>query len=445
MILNNSNYSTSDPSLSHIPPSPQPTNRSQRISHSLPLPFHLIYCGFYIFFSVLAAGMMHLFKPVKEEWTFLTTLAHSAVRSILVSSSPQGRHSMGIIRFLTKFKIPDWVFPGKFEHAKIIIDDNAFLSAAVYKALDLDASNLKFIPHERTTLSGEWIENNASKNSKNVILFLHGGAHIFLSPNTHRVITTRLSQNCDAKVFALDYRLAPEAPFPSAIEDALAAYVALVKPFGFDSNCHFEGNYVPVTPNKLIVMGDSSGGCLSLQLLGVINKLGLPMPAGCVLISPFIDHEMKSESWYRNWHSDFLSLDMAGVKWAMEIYSNGVDPGNHRVSPIHASLENFPPILIQAGDSEVVTDDSLRLFQKSSKFNTSIELQLYKDMFHVFHTFPFLKQSTYAFERIGIFFKLHSCSEDDDSGISLDRNAVRVKRTAILINRKNECQFIESI
>lgn len=97
-------------------------------------------------------------------------------------------------------------------------------------------------------------------------------------------------------------------------------------------------------------MGDSSGACLTLQLLQVLRNLNLPMPAGAVLMSPFLDHEMQSVSWHQNWNSDFLALDMKGVEWAMTIYANGIPKNHPAISPIHCELHDFPPILIVSFD-----------------------------------------------------------------------------------------------
>jgi epsilon-lactone hydrolase len=196
-----------------------------------------------------------------------------------------------------------------------------------------------------------------------------------MSPQTHRVITNQVAIASQCAVFVLDYRLCPETPFPGAIEDALCAYLALTQPNGLEgSKCVFKthkqsphnplaahiplsgptNSVGPIDPSRLFIMGDSSGACLSLQLLYTIMALGMPNPAALTLISPFLDHEMKSPSWHKNWNSDFLSLDMAGVEWAMQIYSNGLHPAHKSLTPLYSNLESLPPILIQSGDSEVV-------------------------------------------------------------------------------------------
>jgi acetyl esterase/lipase len=248
-----------------------------------------------------------------------------------------------------------------------------------------------------------------------------------MSPNTHRGITSEAARSCNAKVFALDYRLAPENPFPSAVVDALAAYLALVQPDAVvGSNCSL--NTKVYSNNQVFLMGDSSGCSLILQLLQTLKALSLPMPAGACLMSPFVNNELSGKSWQRNWNSDFVSLgnfllnlDMDGVHWAIQMYSNGLDPAHRSLSPICGDLSGLPPILIQAGDSEVVADDAILLFKVSSQAGNPVELQLFKHMFHCFQTFGFLPQAGIAFSRMGKFINnqlTQGCSSE--SGISLE-------------------------
>ena len=189
----------------------------------------------------------------------------------------------------------------------------------------------------------------------------------------------------------LDYRLAPEARYPSAIEDALAAYCFLLgihldPSIGIKSR----GSMPPFSKacQKVMIMGDSSGGCLALQLLHTLRTIGLPMPIGAVLMSPFVDNDLKSESWHLNWNSDFMSLDVHGIKWAISIYANGTPFEDSILSPINMDLTSFPPLLIQAGDSEVVLNDAERLHQRAAGYKVVSELQIFTDMFHVFQGMP---------------------------------------------------------
>lgn len=270
----------------------------------------------------------------------------------------------------------------------LVIEGSDALQDAIHEALDLtDKLTFTTRGHSRT-IPGEWVippakpslghqnppsqslgsvnlgnQNilNATNQQDPVILYLHGGyhstqssAHIFFSSRTHRVITNSIAIAAQCPVFVPDYRLCPETPFPGAIEDAVACYLALIQPTAIpNSKCTLSLQNT-VDPRRVFLMGDSSGAALALQLLHTLAALSLPLPAGLCLISPLLDHELKSPSWHKNWNSDFMSLDMAGVAWALEIYSNGLPLSHPCVSPLYSTLKDLPPILVQAGDSEVV-------------------------------------------------------------------------------------------
>ncbi|KAJ3329020.1 hypothetical protein HDU91_003951, partial [Kappamyces sp. JEL0680] len=315
-----------------------------------------------------------------------------------------------------------------FTPATVTIQGSLELAKQVRKALHVKKNELTYIPpleHERE-LAGEWVDfvdhaaDLEDDPNSPIILYLHGGAHIFMSPNSHRFITSEAARNCKARVFAVDYRLAPEAPFPSAVEDAVACYLALVQPLALPKMKATVGNAKVVSNHRVFLMGDSSGSSLVLQTLQVLKALDLPMPAGCVMLSPFLDHTMAGQSWHTNWNSDFLSLDMHGVKWAMEMYTNGLEPHHPSCTPLNGDLSNLCPILIQSGDSEVVMDDAILFHQRASSAGNQIQLQLYKDMFHVFHTFPHLPQSAFALKRAGVFIRSQVAEATrSDSGVSL--------------------------
>lgn len=176
-------------------------------------------------------------------------------------------------------------------------------------------------------------------------------------------------------------------------------------------------------------MGDSSGGCLTLQLLYLIKAMDLPEPLGGVLISPFIDHDLKSESWHLNWNSDCLSLDIHGIAWAMSIYANGKTVTNPFVSPINLDLRGLPPLLIQVGEAEVVLNDSEKLHKRATDQGVLSELQVYRDMFHVFQVFSYIPEAKEAVKRIGIFFKERVSSEAITVGSHPLGLQVNIRRT----------------
>ncbi|KAI8900976.1 alpha/beta hydrolase fold-domain-containing protein [Globomyces pollinis-pini] len=333
-----------------IPDAPSPTLMLQKLSQSLPLIFHLMISSAVFFYTFLLSILTHLIDgPILDSWDLQTTILHSMLKSVLLTNPPQGRHSLDIVRFATSFKVPKFVFKNTtIQETSITLQNAENFSQQVRDALDIKNLRWKDTPSDVRTVHGEWIiPKVTTPEDDTVVLYLHGGAHIFMSPGTHRGITSEIAKACKARVFAADYRLAPENPFPAGIEDALAAYLALALPEGINgSSCRFNEEFQVVSTTRIFIMGDSSGGCLTLQLLQALRALNLPMPAGAVMLSPFLDHKFDSISWHVNWNYDFLSLDMAGVDWAVEIYSNGTARDHPSISPMYADLKNFPPMLI---------------------------------------------------------------------------------------------------
>lgn len=207
----------------------------------------------------------------------------------------------------------------------------------------------------------------AGQPTPNAILYLHGGAYCVGSPATHRVITGNLARLAGASVFAVDYRLAPEQPFPAALDDAVAAYRGLLGA-GFEPRC-------------VAIAGDSAGGGLALATALRLRELGERQPAALVVFSPWVDlgapdrgpvppgEVMISPPWL----AECASLYLAG-RAATEPLA----------SPIHADLTGLPPVLVQVGTDEVLLADSRRLRSKLDAAGVAGELQEYPRRWHVF-------------------------------------------------------------
>ena len=227
-----------------------------------------------------------------------------------------------------------------------------------------------------------------------------------MSPGSHRYMTSELSKNTNSRVFALDYRLAPENCYPCSLVDALAAFLALTETQLTDISCSI--NNITYKHSSIIIAGDSSGGCLALQLLLAIKMLRLPQPNAAILISPFLNNECNSNSWLLNSYRDFMTLDYVGIKWALDVYSNGMDLSNEFISPINNDLKDLCPILVQAGDCEILFDDSIKLSSVG-------KVEIYRGGFHVFQMFG-LEIGRVAFSRIGDFVdEILNGQEDDKS------------------------------
>ncbi len=218
------------------------------------------------------------------------------------------------------------------------------------------------------------------------IFYLHGGGYSIGSVATHRNLIVRLARAADANAFAIDYRLAPEHPFPAALDDAVRAWHWLLD----------RG----VDPRRAIIAGESAGGGLTLATLIAIRDAGEPMPAGAVAISPWADLTLSGRSIDENARYDYLARPV------LETYVRRYaprDPAHPLVSPVYADLGGLPPLLIQAGAAEALVDDAIVLAERAQRANVQAKLRIYDDMIHVFHVFPSLPASRDAVREIGEF------------------------------------------
>lgn len=201
-----------------------------------------------------------------------------------------------------------------------------------------------------------------------VILYLHGGAYLGGSPRTHRGMLARLARAAGCRVLALDYRLAPEHPYPAPLEDAVAAYRALLA----------KGT----KPEQIVIAGDSAGGNLALVTAIALREAGLPLPAKLVLLSPWTDMTSSSGSYTSRVQRERI-LDVAAIQRAATTFADGRKLADPRLSPLFADLAGLPPMLIQVGDDEVLLEDSTRLADAAHAAGVSVTLQVWPGMWHV--------------------------------------------------------------
>jgi len=242
---------------------------------------------------------------------------------------------------------------------------------------------------ERCMVQGVGVEIIKPKKPsvKGAILYLHGGAFCIGSPKTHRSITTRLAAMTGFEVWAVDYALAPEHPFPGGIADVMTAYSALLSR-GFSGK-------------DIIIAGDSAGGMLTLAAAVRIKHARQPMPAGLVLISPLTDGQYTGESIQTKRETDpVLSYDW--IHTCAAAYQFPVNDSSH--NPLRNPLNGLPPILTQVGDEEMLLDDSLRLHEHATRCGVAIRTEVYEHRWHVFHAqAPFLRSAQTALQRIADF------------------------------------------
>ena len=242
-------------------------------------------------------------------------------------------------------------------------------------------------------VAAEWIDApNADENT--VLLYLHGGGYAFGSMRTHRVMLAHVSRAAEARVLGLDYRLAPEFPFPAPIDDSVAAYRWLLS----------QG----VNPKKIVIGGDSAGGGLMVAVLVALKYLGEPMPAAGVGSSSWTDMEATGQSFVTNAEVD-PSVNRDRILTIAKLYMAGKDHSAPLASPIHADLTGLPPLLLQVGSIETLLDDTNVLAHRAKAAGVEVEVDVWDDMPHVWHHFaPILPEARQAIERIGQFIKKHT-------------------------------------
>jgi acetyl esterase/lipase len=247
---------------------------------------------------------------------------------------------------------------------------------------------------EKVTVAGtpaEWFRREDAAQGP-VILYLHGGGYAIGSIETHRDLIARLCRASRASALALEYRLAPEHKFPAQLEDALCAYQWLL-----DEN---------IDPRRIVIAGDSAGGCLAISTLLKLRDVGHPLPAAGVALSPWIDPEITGSTVDVNERYDYL-----GRRVLSQYVKRWLDPTqlkNPLAAPLNADLSGLPPLLIQVGSAEVLLDDSRRIAERAKAAGVDVTLRVWEDMIHVWHLFAFMApQGVAAIEEIGAFIREH--------------------------------------
>jgi acetyl esterase/lipase len=235
----------------------------------------------------------------------------------------------------------------------------------------------------------EWV--TAPGAGSRVVLYLHGGGYVVGSVNTHRDLAGRLSRAAGARVLVLDYRLAPEHPFPAAVDDALAAYRWLLS----------DGR----VPTDVAIGGDSAGGGLTLATLVALRDAGLPLPAAGVCLSPWTDLAGTGESLRTKAAVDPM-VQWSRLAQMADAYLAGQDARTPLASPLYADLRDLPPLLIQVGTAETLLDDATRIAERAQAAGVDVTLEPWDDMIHVFQAFAgLLPEGQQAVERIGAFIR----------------------------------------
>ena len=242
-------------------------------------------------------------------------------------------------------------------------------------------------------IDAEWITAPGASNDR-YVLYLHGGGYVIGSIKTHRDLMGRVSRAAKAKVLGLNYRLAPEHPFPAAVDDAVAGYRFLLA----------QG----AKPSRIAIAGDSAGGGLAAAALVAIRDAKLPNPGAGVLLSPWVDMEAIGESMTTRIDKD-PAIRKEGLVQMAQAYLQGKDPRTPLAAPLYANLQGLPPLLIQVGDAEVLLDDSTRLSDHARAAGVQTKLEVWPEMIHVWHLFAsFLPEGQQAIDGLGKFIVEHT-------------------------------------
>ncbi len=256
-------------------------------------------------------------------------------------------------------------------------------------AEDVSTESLKIGAMEAEWIVPKEIENDA------VILYLHGGGYCIGSITSHRSLVSFIAKSAKAKALSIGYRLAPENPFPAAVEDAVAAYRWLLT----------EGN----SARHIVIAGDSAGGGLTLATLLDLKQKGEQLPAAGVCLSPWVDLEAIGDSITSKADIDPM-VTKDGLLEMTQAYLGNTDPKTPLAAPLYGDFEGLPPLLIQVGEAEILLDDANRVTERAKQVGVEVVLENWADMVHVWQFFAAMgvPESKEAIDAIGSFIQKYA-------------------------------------
>ncbi len=242
-------------------------------------------------------------------------------------------------------------------------------------------------------VAAEWV-GAPGFDPDRALLYLHGGGYAIGSLNTHRRMAYDISAACGVRVLVIDYRLAPEHPFPAAVDDAATAWRWLLQ----------QG----LKPGRLAIAGDSAGGGLTIATLVNLRDQKLALPACAVAVSPWVDLEGVGTSMTARSAMDPM-VQKAGLSWMAGMYLAGKDPKTPLAAPLHADLKGLPPVLVQVGSAETLLDDAMRIAEKLHNSGVEVRLSVWPNQLHVFPFFaPILSEGRDGCIEIGNYIRSHT-------------------------------------
>ena len=233
---------------------------------------------------------------------------------------------------------------------------------------------------------------------RHVALYFHGGVYVMSDAFLAADLASQVGRRTHAKVISVDYRLAPEHPYPAAVDDALAAYETLL--------------HKGIAPSDIAFAGESAGGGLAIATLVNARDHGLPLPAAAYVMSPYADLTLAGTSMETKREVDPL-MSRAALQSRVTDYTAGQDAALGLISPIFADLSGLPPLIIQAGTHEVLLDDAVRLAQQAATADVEVTLDITPGVPHVFQTFySMLDEAAAALDRAGQLLSAHLASAE---------------------------------
>jgi acetyl esterase/lipase len=247
------------------------------------------------------------------------------------------------------------------------------------------AATLGGVPTAEVTVDGV--------EPRNVVLYFHGGVYVMGDAFLAADLASQVGRRTDAKVISVDYRLAPEHPYPAAVDDALAAYEALL--------------HDGVAPSDIAFAGESAGGGLAMATLVNARNHGLPLPAAALVMSPYADLTLAGATMETRREVDPL-LSREALEARIPDYTAGQDAALGLISPLFADLSGLQPLIIQAGTHEVLLDDALRLAQQAARADVEVTLDVTPGVPHVFQAYhAILDEGAAALDRAGRLLSAH--------------------------------------
>ncbi|KVK74434.1 alpha/beta hydrolase [Burkholderia ubonensis] len=307
------------------------------------------------------------------------------------SSKPAQYDVAGIVAFRTKYFAGTSGFEQRREAFARMMDDVP--APAGVSHFDVDSDGVR----------GRWFTptQDGKPCAKRIVLYIHGGGFYSGSSSTHRALVAQLAKTADANVFAVDYRLLPEATYPSQIDDVLRAWDWMIGK-GY-------------TPDRVVVAGESVGGNLAIELSLRLREQHRSLPAALFLMSPVTDLAATGESMVDNGNRDPI-IQRASMVLVSHAYLGDVAPSNPDVSPLYANLRGLPPMLIQVGSTETLLDDAVRLARRAGNMGVPVSLEIWPNMIHQWQLFPLtIPDARNAIQDGATFVRAHTVTDNRSS------------------------------